>query len=184
MVASCHTFFLFVLQTSNKCNGVYVYLLRVFGSMNTHSNGERPMKNCAAHEVDAKEPIVIQLIRRPKAYINHTYRDFSTVPPTSGTSNQWYIFKSIEEMTLVEKIHHILSQNIYYQIIHWLPHGRAFLVEVPKRLEQEILPVYFGHRRYSSFLRQLSNHGFKCLTKGPDRNCQYHEVGSRFDYIV
>ena len=58
----------------------------------------------------------------------------------------------------------------------WLPHGRAFRVNVPIWFEQNISEKYFGNKRYSSFLRQLSNHNFKQITKGPDRNSYYHEL--------
>jgi hypothetical protein len=46
---------------------------------------------------------------------------------------------------------------------------------VPAAFEKEICETYFGHKRYSSFLRELSNHGFKHISQGSDRNCYYHE---------
>ena len=118
------------------------------------------------------EPRVIQIVQKPKTYANHTYRDFSSVPPKLDYEAP----KSIEEMSFSQKVHDILSQDEYKDFIDWCPHGRAFRVLVPKCLEKAgILKKYFGHSRYSSFLRQLSNHGFKHITQGPDRNCYYHE---------
>lgn len=118
------------------------------------------------------EPRIIQVIKKPKTFVDHTYHDFSQVPPEVG-----YVHPTkIEDMTFAQKVHHMLSDDTVSNWIHWLPHGRAFKIAVPKRLEQsKTLPHYFGHNRYSSFLRQLNNHGFKHLTKGTDRNCYYHE---------
>lgn len=115
---------------------------------------------------------IIQLIKRPKVYMNHTYRDYSRIP----LSPDYISCYDINQMSFVQKLHHILSQGTYHSMIHWMSHGRAFIVVVPKGLESDVLPEYFGHGRYSSFLRQLSNHGFKYFSTGPDRNCHYHEV--------
>jgi hypothetical protein len=37
----------------------------------------------------------------------------------------------------------------------------SFLVHDCHRLEQEVLPLYFRHGKYSSFVRQLNMYGFK-----------------------
>jgi HSF-type DNA-binding len=138
------------------------------------------------------QPVMIQWIRRPKSYVNHSYLDYSRVgpvAPASESSDGGVVASSrngnfqeskdaITDMNFVQKVHHMLCQCEYQHIIHWMDHGRAFRVEIPKRLESEVLPLYFNHRRYSSFLRQLSNHGFKNLTQGCDRNCHYHEVST------
>lgn len=117
--------------------------------------------------------VAIQLIRRQKDVVDHTYHDFSTVPrphdyqePTSRD----------QLTTFAEKLHHILSSGEYDSCIHWLPSGRAFIVHQPSLFEKTALELYFGHRRYSSFLRQLNIHGFKHITRGADRNAYYHEV--------
>ena len=118
------------------------------------------------------EPRVIQVVKKPKTYMDHSYRDFSQVPPEIGYAHP----TNIADMTFSQKVHHMLSDEAISNWIHWLPHGRAFRIAVPKRLEQsQTLQRYFGHNRYSSFLRELNNYGFKHLTTGPDRNCYYHE---------
>jgi hypothetical protein len=119
------------------------------------------------------EPRVIQVIKKPRNYMNHSYRDFSSVP----AELKFEIPKKVSDMTFSHKMYHILSQEEYKKWIGWLPHGRAFQILVPKKLEQsQLLEKYFGHGRYSSFLRQLSKHGFKHISNGPDRNSYYHEV--------
>jgi HSF-type DNA-binding len=143
------------------------------------SNTDTEAALSSVREGALHEATAVQVIRRPKAHVNHTYYDYARVSLSDTlpiNEREFMTRKRIDEMTFTQKVFHVLSQSVYYPIIRWRSHGRAFSVEIPKRLEDEVLPIYFGHRRYSSFLRQLSNHGFKVLTRGPDRNCQYHEV--------
>jgi HSF-type DNA-binding len=119
------------------------------------------------------EPKVVQLVKISKSRQDHSYRDYSTIPPHEGYEPQ----SNLESMSFSEKMHDILSAPEHSNTIRWMSHGRAFHVDVPKNMEKHgILMKYFKHGRYSSFLRQLNNHGFKHLTVGPDRNCYYHEV--------
>lgn len=118
------------------------------------------------------EPRLIQTIPKRKEYVNHTYSDYSTVP----IDPSYVAPTKIADMSFTEKVHDILSKAEYEPWISWKAHGRAFGITVPTMFEKTICEKYFGHKRYSSFLRQINNHGFKHLTKdGPDRNCYYHE---------
>jgi HSF-type DNA-binding len=45
-----------------------------------------------------------------------------------------------------------------------------------KRFEEEVLPLYFKHGRYSSFARQVNGWGFKRVMQGSDYNSYYHEM--------
>jgi hypothetical protein len=120
-----------------------------------------------------EEPRVIQVVKKPRTYIDHTYRDFSSVP----AGMNYEAPEKISDMTFAHKVHHILAQEEYKKWIGWLPHGRSFQILSPKMVEEaNLLEKYFGHSRYSSFLRQLSNHGFKHISRGPDRNSYYCEV--------
>ena len=113
-------------------------------------------------------PVTIQSFKARRGIMNHSYRDFSQVPPDAGYKAP----AKIEEMSFAQKVHHILSQPEHEQFVSWMPHGRAFKVHVPKVFEGSVLPTYFGHRRYSSFLRDLNKYGFKHISKGQDRNCK------------
>jgi hypothetical protein len=143
-------------------------------SKHTLKSGPKRVKRNKEVLVFPVEPRVIQIIKKPRTYVNHSYRDFSSVPPT----NEGYAFpEHIWEMSFPEKVHHMLLQEEHKDMISWNPHGRSFTVLVPKKFEEIILPKYLGHTRYSSFLRQLANYGFRTLSKrNPDLNAHYHEV--------
>lgn len=82
----------------------------------------------------------------------------------------------IASMAFSEKLHHILSSEVYHDCIAWVEHGRAFRILIPKFLEErQILYTYFGHNRYSYFLSQLQHYGFKKISHGRDANAFYHE---------
>jgi HSF-type DNA-binding len=123
------------------------------------------------------QPNTIQVIKKPRTYVNHSYRDFSNVPPEDGY--QYTIPKNINEMTFSQKIFDLLSSNNEYakQAIEWCSHGRAFRIVSPAFIENSgLLKTYFDHNRYTKFLRQLANHAFKRLTEGRDSGCYYSEV--------
>lgn len=54
-------------------------------------------------------------------------------------------------------------------IIHFMPHGRAFRVEDHNGLVEKILGRYFHQSKYVSFQRQLNIYGFQKLTVGKDQ---------------
>lgn len=116
----------------------------------------------------------IQAIKRPKTVVNHTYRDFSRVAPTKDGGT---VENGDQEDSFIHKLHEILSNSkVYGEFISWRPHGRAFVILKPKQMETKVLGNFFDHSRYSTFLRQLKDYGFKQITQGTDRNCYYHEA--------
>ncbi len=95
------------------------------------------------------------------------YRDFSTVG-TDGTD-----FSSTQqpgkEPPFPVKLHRILSNSEYNDVICWLPHGRSWRVLKPKAFEENVIPVYFRHAKYASFMRQVSL--FKYISNVKYRYC-------------
>lgn len=124
---------------------------------------------------DDYKPVPICVLKRPKTIVDHSYYDYSSyqekyddkIDYNSDTSES-------KELSLGLKLHEILEK--YQGYCSWQSHGRAFKITIPKKFEMNVCPKYFGHSRYSTFLRQLNNHGFKHVTQGRDRNCYYHEV--------
>jgi hypothetical protein len=101
--------------------------------------------------------------------IYHDYsRDKAMVMSTDDTR------ESVQ--TFPMKLHAILSNPEFSNIVSWLPHGRAFRILQHKAFEEKVIPLYFRHGRYSSFARQVNGWGFKRIAHGPDYNSYYHEL--------
>jgi len=114
---------------------------------------------------------------KPNASVGSVYRDYSRLPCAQdanvlmGTSTS-----SCKEPPFPVKLHKILSNPENSDIISWLPHGRSWRVLKPKTYEEKIIPKYFRHAKYASFMRQVNGWGFKRMTQGPDHNSYYHEL--------
>lgn len=75
------------------------------------------------------------------------------------------------------KLFAILSRPELSDIISWMPHGRSWKVHKPREFEVKVIPAYFDHSKYSSFIRQANGWGFQRIsTKGLDRHSHYHEL--------
>jgi hypothetical protein len=73
------------------------------------------------------------------------------------------------------KMHAILSRPDLADVVTWLPHGRSWKVLKPREFEIRVIPAYFEHSKFSSFIRQANGWGFRRITRGQDRNSYYHE---------
>jgi hypothetical protein len=113
-----------------------------------------------------------------------TYRDFSHVLPDKHLQASSLIAQSMsitsKEPTFPVKLHLILSNPEFEDIIAWLPHGRSWRILQQKAFEDRVIPLYFRHGRYSSFARQVNGWGFGRVTRGSDYNSYYHEVRSLY----
>ena len=72
-------------------------------------------------------------------------------------------------------MHAILSRPDFRDVVAWLPHGRSWRVLKPREFEIKIIPLFFEHAKFSSFVRQANGWGFRRITQGKDRNSYYHE---------
>lgn len=108
--------------------------------------------------------------------LSSSYRDFSRVLPEKHNDASSLIAQSTtaKEPTFPVKLHMILSNPEFQDIIAWLPHGRSWRILQQKAFEERVIPLYFRHGRYSSFARQVNGWGFKRITHGSDYNSYYH----------
>ncbi|EED93475.1 hypothetical protein THAPSDRAFT_22414 [Thalassiosira pseudonana CCMP1335] len=77
--------------------------------------------------------------------------------------------------TFPAKMHAILSNPKLHHIVAWAPHGRSWRILKPRQFECYVLPKYFEHSKFSSFVRQANGWGFRRFSQGYDRNAYYHE---------
>lgn len=73
------------------------------------------------------------------------------------------------------KMYAMLANPMLNGIAEWLPHGRSWRIVDQKQFEKSILPIFFDHAKFSSFVRQANGWGFRRINSGPDKNSYYHE---------
>ena len=73
--------------------------------------------------------------------------------------------------SFLSKLYDILKNNSYSKIIHWDTDGKRVIISDVVNLCNIILPKFYKHHNYSSFVRQLNLYGFhksKGITKFGD----------------
>lgn len=75
-----------------------------------------------------------------------------------------------------QQLMEILCNEEYSGIIHWLPHGKGFIVSKKQDFASQIMPLYFRKsRKYPSFARKLTRWGFVRVSSGPEIGAYYHK---------
>ena len=71
------------------------------------------------------------------------------------------------------KLYEILNKEEYNKIIHWSKNGSYIVITNTHALTKKILPIYFNHQNYCSFVRQLNMYNFHKIRTNPNKNEQY-----------
>ncbi|KAI8084239.1 HSF-type DNA-binding-domain-containing protein [Gilbertella persicaria] len=69
--------------------------------------------------------------------------------------------------TFISKLFNMTNDTCNQHLISWNINGTSFLVYNVPRFSQEVLPGYFKHSNFSSFVRQLNMYGFHKVNKTP-----------------
>ncbi|TIB43142.1 hypothetical protein E3P86_00111 [Wallemia ichthyophaga] len=70
------------------------------------------------------------------------------------------IARALKIPPFINKLYSIVNDSDTDRYIHWSDSGDTFFVPNPEALAREVLPRYFKHSNYSSFVRQLNMYGF------------------------
>jgi hypothetical protein len=62
--------------------------------------------------------------------------------------------------TFLLKLNEILNNKSYSQIINWTNDGESIIVKDHNELTKKVLPKFFKHHNYASFVRQLNMYNF------------------------
>ena len=57
--------------------------------------------------------------------------------------------------TFIDKTWSMLEDSSHSQVIRWLPHGSSFEILDEAAFSRELLPIFFKHSNFSSFIRQV-----------------------------
>ncbi|KAJ8902911.1 hypothetical protein NDN08_006229 [Rhodosorus marinus] len=75
------------------------------------------------------------------------------------------------------KLYDLVDDPRTNELVSWSPDGRIFTVHKTTQFERDVLPKYFKHNNFSSFVRQLNQYGFH--KQDPDNWTFGHESFQR-----
>ena len=64
-------------------------------------------------------------------------------------------------------LHQIVSDPSTDDCIHWLACGTRFMISDKKRFGKDVLPLFYGHAKFTSFTRRLKRWSFIRVPSGP-----------------
>ena len=79
--------------------------------------------------------------------------------------------KAQEIPSFLIKLYQILESNQYKDIIDWDETGKLFIIKNLNGFCEKVLPIYYKHNNYSSFVRQLNMYDF-------------HKIRNKDNFIV
>lgn len=79
--------------------------------------------------------------------------------------------------SFLSKLHDILKDNNYKNTIHWSTDGKRVIISDVVNLCNIVLPKFYKHHNYSSFVRQLNLYGFH-KSKGVVKEGESYELES------
>ena len=79
---------------------------------------------------------------------------------------------SKSEPSFLSKLYQILSEKDYSQYIHWSHDGLSVIISDPTGLTKKVLPKFYNHHNYASFVRQLNMYNFHKIRTDPKSNEQ------------
>ena len=55
----------------------------------------------------------------------------------------------------LKKVFHILEENKHNDFVSWTSDGLAIVIKKPTEFAEKVLPLYFKHGNFASFIRQV-----------------------------
>ena len=133
------------------------------------------MQNCSSQpETIIADAIASNNVQRPST-ASSTADKIEDSNLKSDENQSEFPVTSVRD-TFPTKLYKILSKPVFEDVISWLPHGRSWRVLDQKRFETEVLPLYFRHGNFLSFMRQVNGWGFRRTYEDFKHNSFYHEV--------
>ena len=94
--------------------------------------------------------------------------------PDEQFHNEKYKKKS-EFPNFLLKLYQILEKEEYKDIIQWGENGKFFVVKNVHDFTEKILPKYYKHNNYSSFIRQLNMYDFHKKKSSQNEHIFHHQ---------
>jgi hypothetical protein len=81
------------------------------------------------------------------------------------------------------KLFSILEKEDFKDIIAWDAEGLRVEIKKPESLAEDVLPLFFTHKKLASFTRQLNFYGFKSHREANGRRMYFHPLFRKGDRL-
>ena len=71
------------------------------------------------------------------------------------------------EPSFLVKLYKILNENECNSYIHWSQDGLSIIISDSNGLTKKVLPKYYNHHNFASFVRQLNMYNFHKIRSDP-----------------
>ena len=71
------------------------------------------------------------------------------------------------EPSFLSILYKILNENEYHPYIHWSTDGQSVIISDSSGLTKKVLPKYYNHHNFASFVRQLNMYNFHKVKTDP-----------------
>eukprot|EP00331_Platyophrya_macrostoma_P011787 CAMPEP_0176429868 /NCGR_PEP_ID=MMETSP0127-20121128/13942_1 /TAXON_ID=938130 /ORGANISM="Platyophrya macrostoma, Strain WH" /LENGTH=403 /DNA_ID=CAMNT_0017811705 /DNA_START=40 /DNA_END=1251 /DNA_ORIENTATION=- len=102
--------------------------------------------------------------------------DFPTLTAEITTNKRQTRESKNNTSSFIGKMHQILQDSECQHLIDWNSEGTAFEISNILKFSNSVLPKYFKHRNYSSFVRQLNMYGFRKVKTETAESSFSHEM--------
>jgi len=82
------------------------------------------------------------------------------------TSSQSHAAKPVVPAPFLTKTFQLVDDPCTDHVVSWGEDGATFVVWRPPEFARDLLPNYFKHNNFSSFVRQLNTYVSECLPAG------------------
>jgi hypothetical protein len=104
-------------------------------------------------------------MQEESAYLSEVFKSSKAASATSFVRKLYTLVACESDEIVCFLPGEIFKITLYALLSPAVPDGSAFEVKDPKKLEAEVLPKYFRHSRFQSFVRQLNFYNFKKTNK-------------------
>jgi len=101
-------------------------------------------------------------------YASRSQNESFQFPPMADEGNIIYPVQQNETPQFALKTHDMVS-SCDNDVVNWTEDGEKFVIKNIEAFETRVIPQYFNHRNYSSFVRQMNFYRFTKLVNRPIR---------------
>ena len=96
----------------------------------------------------------------PAGMTSTTNATTSTAASAPTSTSATAVVQQGQSTDFVKKLFQMLEENRFSNIVRWTDSGDSFMISDTNEFTKEVLPCYFKHSNFSSFVRQLNKYDF------------------------